>query len=239
MNNLVNLAKLNQLPEHQYMDADTLEWIRLNQPFDYKVASKKINSQVVIEKIKELKPKLEWFLEPKTIDSIHGMRHILRVMVHTHILSVDMQINETQHNEVMIAAATHDLRRLNDKGDHLHGLRAAKWIKSNSKMLSSYYSEDINWDAVMSLVEFHEKPDNQGSIINRYKTQLDILKTADALDRYRQPKLKWRINDIYLNLLPSDTHKQFAYELVLESEKKHLDGLDNFNCILQALQSYV
>jgi hypothetical protein len=63
---------------------------------------------------------------------------------------------------------------------------------------------------------------------------IDLLKTADALDRYRLPKTKWWQGDAFLKLLPSTALKSFAFDLVVESERRYLHGTDGVDAVLGA-----
>jgi hypothetical protein len=63
---------------------------------------------------------------------------------------------------------------------------------------------------------------------------IDLLKTADVLDRYRLPKTKWWQGDAFLKLLPSAALKSFAFDLVVESERRHLHGTDSVDAVLGA-----
>jgi hypothetical protein len=63
---------------------------------------------------------------------------------------------------------------------------------------------------------------------------VDIVKTADALDRYRLPKLKWWINDSYLRCLPPDWIKRTAYDLVVASEYLCLET-GKVDCAIDAI----
>lgn len=64
---------------------------------------------------------------------------------------------------------------------------------------------------------------------------IDVLKTADALDRYRLPKLKWWIDDAQIKIVPSDDFKAFSFDLIIASERRFLKGEDNANSIISAL----
>jgi hypothetical protein len=62
-----------------------------------------------------------------------------------------------------------------------------------------------------------------------------FLRTADALDRYRLPKVKWWIDDAYLNKKPSDALKAFAFDLVVRSETDRLQGVSDKDSVFKHL----
>jgi hypothetical protein len=69
----------------------------------------------------------------------------------------------------------------------------------------------------------------------KHKEIIDLLKTADALDRYRLPKLKWWINDDFVIVIPDESEKSFAYNLVINSEKNYLSINDSVKSVLNSL----
>ncbi|MFB6212321.1 MAG: hypothetical protein ABEI53_00675 [Candidatus Magasanikbacteria bacterium] len=94
---LIQFAKSNKLPEHQYLDEETMSWIQENKP-NFNSPKFKIDPEV-INKIKKFIPSKEWFLKPSHIDTIHGIRHIIRVIIHSYILSNRQQFNKNRRFE--------------------------------------------------------------------------------------------------------------------------------------------
>lgn len=223
---LVFLAEQGNLPQLQFMDEDTLHWIRRNKP--------NFKSSTVVEKflfsIKDdllrFVPPESWFLRKEGIDSIHGIRHIMRVIANVLYLAQENKIvGSYLTTKALVSASLHDLRRKNDKGDEGHAQRAVNWFISNEKEVFRFFNVDLDdWDVkdIVNAILLHEIPykqfrdriEHKGS----NKTVIDLLKSADALDRYRLPKLKWWIDDKYLVLLPSNEAKRFAYNMVVKSE---------------------
>lgn len=238
---LISLAEQDNLPDFQFLDEDTLCWIIANRP---KFVVSKYDQDFVkfsINKVQKFLPLQEWFLENKGIDSIHGMRHILRVVANTAYLVREKNIiDERVIIAVFIAASLHDLRRKNDRGDEGHANRAVKWFLLNKNSILNHYQIDItnvNIDAISAAISFHEQKYEQiidNPDYKKNKIVVDLLKSGDALDRYRLPKLKWWINDAYLSMVPSEEVKLFAYTLVLESERIFLGEGNSIPAVLKS-----
>jgi hypothetical protein len=82
---LVELAQQKKLPDYQYMDNETLNWIIENRP-KFNLKNKyKINTNET-ESIKKYIPLKNWFLDNKKQETIHGMQHLLRVAIYADIL---------------------------------------------------------------------------------------------------------------------------------------------------------
>ncbi len=72
---LFELAEEKKLPLHQFMDTETIKWIETNEPEFGGVRKLKLPDRKILE---SFTPSNSWFLEKKEIDSIHGLRHVLR-----------------------------------------------------------------------------------------------------------------------------------------------------------------
>jgi len=240
---LINLAKQDKLPDFQSLDEDTLIWIESNKPqfsilkYDQKFAEFSMNC------VQKFTPSQKWFLRSEGINSIHGLRHILRVVANTAYLIKEKNIiDERTITATLIAASLHDLQRKDDRGDNGHAERAARWFLSNQKSILAHYrisDRDIDVNVVSASILFHEQLYSQ--ILNnsdyiKNKIVADLLKSGDALDRYRLPKLKWWINDEYLLLKPSQKSKLFAYTLVVNSERNFLKTGKSKDSVLFALE---
>jgi len=139
----------------------------------------------------------------------------------------------------------HDIRRQDDKRDATHGGRTAHWLGQNAAAIQKEWrititNEDIR--AMAAIIALHESPytdltDEELTTYQKYTQETDILKTADALDRYRMPKLKWWPNDAYLRLLPPAWLKQTAYETVLKSETLFLKNNDSLTSVWEVVKS--
>ncbi len=237
-----------QFPKHHYMDLETINWIEENKPtFNINISTKRsIKPEIdkILLEIKKFTPLSNWFLNPEEENTIHGMRHILRVTFFSLVLvslkDYDKECPNIFQN-VLVASALHDLRRRNDLVDLYHSKRTARWFKENISSVENHYEIHLSEgdiDEIYQAILLHNKPykdifDNPEYI--KYKTLTDILKTADALDRYRLPNVSFWINDKHLSLIPTDNLKQIAFELLILSELNFLNGSSNVDSILIAL----
>jgi len=236
---LVDFAQEGTLPKIQLMDIETLKWIETNRP-NFTKANPPFTSKI-LEQVKKYVPLKQWFLEKDCVDSIHGIRHILRVIANVSNLIFNRKTDLITARNLLISSSLHDLRRKDDKGDEGHAVRARDWFMENSDKICRYFDivlsiEDI--DEIASAIYFHEIP--YGQILSdkgylKHKEIIDLLKTADALDRYRLPKLKWWINDDFVKIVPDESEKSFAYNLVINSEKYYLSINDSVKSVLNSL----
>lgn len=236
---LVSLAEQGNLPQFQFIDKDTLCWIRKNKPSFQPVSIGKRFLPLIKSDTLRFTPSRLWFLRKEGIDSIHGIRHTMRVIANlSYLLQENKIIDQLLMRKVFIAASLHDLRRKNDKGDQGHAKRAADWFSSNTKEILRFFKVGLGKKDVKDVTNailLHESPYSQFRGQCTYKASrevVDLLKSADALDRYRLPKLKWWIDDNYLALIPSDKAKKFAYTLVLSSESLFLKTNESIKSIL-------
>lgn len=192
------------------MDKETLDQICLHRPRFSADAERLSLTRGEIAYIEEFLPKPEWYLESRIIDSIHGIAHTLRVMVYASILS--QALDEEVRRSLLLACAVHDTRRLNDKGDEDHEKRALDWLLKNNQY------RKYNEIAV--------------SMLKNNGPYAEYLRTADALDRYRLPKVKWWIDDDYLSIKPSESLKAAAFNLVVESESARLNGTTDIRAVM-------
>lgn len=228
MTPLYVLAKEGNLGTLEVMDQETLDWIKSES--SQFAGESKLNlalSAHDLEMIVAHFPKREWFLKGEHYDSIHGFGHISRVVFYSYLVS--KLYRKVVRKEYLVAAQVHDLRRENDNKDEGHGNRAASWILDNWGELgetTSGISADGR-EVIVSMLKYHESdyalipPD----VDSKYGEYIDVLKTADALDRFRQPKEKWWPNPTYFRLDKAKELLGFCRMVTLESEQKILDGL--------------
>lgn len=235
---LIELAERKMLPEFQHMDQQTLDWIRVHKPSlprqEYK---NKLFSYPFTRAESPLAD--EWYLEPKIIDGIHGTRHAIRVSIYAYALAIRLGLPEATCNVVALAGLLHDVRRKDDKGDPEHGSRCAEWFRNYCHCIDLVQPlTDAERTTIGTAIGFHELAYDQiigTSEYVRSKGMIDVLKTADALDRYRLPKLNWWIDDAFLKMKPSEEFKAFSFDLVVASEQRFLDGNDNAAAVVLAL----
>jgi len=72
-------AGIGELPPHQAMDKETLDWIVAHNPFLDSEPSKHLIRYSSLKALSVFRPKEAWFLNNKVISGIHGLRHLLRV----------------------------------------------------------------------------------------------------------------------------------------------------------------
>ena len=237
-----------KIPRHWYMDLNTLNRIKKNKP-KFNVNSD-FNSNLIsqIDKLtSELKrfiPDSTWFLVPEEINTIHGVRHLLRVnFLSMLLITLDKKIPIDFLKMSAITSSLHDLRRRNDLLDIPHARRGAKWFTKNTSLIKDFYNIELNEkeiDTIYYSILFHDIPYKKISDdpnYKKYKVFIDITKTADALDRYRLPKVDWWIKDHLVSFIPSDDFKHVAYQLVVMSETYFLNGLDGATSVFKALNS--
>lgn len=214
MTSLWSLAQERKQPDFQYMDQETLDQIKFNKPA-FKDSDKEFYfTQKDIDLILDLSPDEDWYLQNEITSSIHGIAHTIRVMVYGLTLARD-EVNFEDLKALLLACAIHDTQRLNDRGDEEHEERALTWLKNK-------FSDNENYELIYKILE--------GS--HEYEK---YLRTADALDRYRLPKVKWWVNDSYLETKPVESVKSFAFDLVTCSEQKVLRGANQKNSVIECL----
>lgn len=237
--NLVQLAEERSLPLLQNLDSDSLQWIKENEPNELKgISVSSIAKSIDVEKISRFVPLSSWFTSESKVNSLHGGRHLMRVTAYSYFLG--LSLNEEQRNSLLVAASLHDIRRLSDKADEGHAERVASWYRENEEeILRAYGVNEVDSAVVFSLIKLHEQAYGQLKTDTFYLSNrklVDILKTSDALDRYIQPKIKWWLKEHYLNLIPSQEMKAFAFNLALKSENKYLNTFDSKEAVLSSLK---
>jgi hypothetical protein len=248
---LLELARRKKLPERQYMDYETLEWIKKNNPFagiQEEVNFSKLDFPKLVEIINKYTPDKKWFIFPQKSETIHGLRHVLRVCVYSVVLHDILLKGDPipKIKNLCIASVLHDLKRISDKSDSEHGKRAADWFMEKYEEIAEKFNIHLSrrdCEEIYYGVYCHETPYEE--LLNKkdyyryyglYQYAIDVIKASDALDRYRLPKLKWWINDNFLKLHPSLEIKMFAYKLVIYSEESYLRRKSSKDSILEAIE---
>ncbi|OIP76885.1 hypothetical protein COS23_01960 [bacterium (Candidatus Moisslbacteria) CG02_land_8_20_14_3_00_36_53] len=235
---LFELAERKKLPLHQFIDGETVKWVIKNKPKFGKTGELKLPSRKIL---KRFIPDNSWFLQAKEIDSIHGMRHILRVAVNA-ILIVKKYFYEKRIENLIIAAVIHDIRRKNDKDDFKHGLRSANWFRENATLVGKKFNVEFRDEDIKEiywLIFSHELPRadlKENKNYCRFRRGIDIIRIADALDRYRLPKTKWWINEEIIGLVIPDIFKKSAFNLIIKSELNFLKGKNSQESVLNVLK---
>lgn len=218
---LYKLAEKKILPKFQRMDFETISWIERQRPDFGPLKNIEIpESQILVDFLNKAVLKKTWFANSKIFDGIHGKSHLLRVVTNCFLLSRKFGIERNQCLGLMVVALVHDIRRKNDQSDIGHGLRASIWLDSNKNFffqLFDFHVDNVVWQNLLKAVEYHEKE----GIPDRYKDNefVRILRAADALDRYRLPKIKWWINDTLLPFRIDLEEKSFAFDMIVYTER--------------------
>ncbi|MER8103011.1 hypothetical protein [Kitasatospora sp. NPDC094016] len=237
------LAETGHLPDHQYMDRTTLAWIAGNRPTGPGVRA------TIPYRPLLLVPEGPWFARREAADSIHGVRHGARVALLVQILAHDHD-HDHDHDHgtdpdrtqaLAVAAACHDCRRHHDRDDPGHGQRAARWLAENTTTVAAALGTAPTPEATTAValhdVAHHAFTDDQTSAYRRHQDAADLLKAADALDRYRLPLARWWPDPSRLRLpVPVWLHP-VAHDLVVHSEQARLDGATDTQALEHALRA--
>ncbi|MEV4561253.1 hypothetical protein AB0K51_30285 [Kitasatospora sp. NPDC049285] len=235
---LVELAARKQLPHHQFTDAATVEWIKANRP-DFLPAwppPLRLTTKALVE---QASIPAEWWAEPQLADSIHGRRHGLRVATLTALLADWYTLDEPDTASAVIAAAVHDCQRHHDKDDPGHGARAAVALAANADVVWSHFGATPNPRDVIraaTAVRLHEVPYEEFTADDRAdyaraERICDLVKVADALDRFRLPKLSWWPDSRFVREPTFEQLKPLAFDLVVISEAAFLAGASNVEAV--------
>ncbi|MEU6973520.1 hypothetical protein AB0A71_38535 [Kitasatospora aureofaciens] len=239
---LVDLAARKQLPHHQYMDPATIEWIKANRPDlgaawppPLRWASKHILSRSALP--------ATWLAEPRLHDSLHGVRHSMRTAALAALLAEIHELDDTDAATVVLAAAVHDCQRLHDQDDRGHGARAAIWLAANADNVWTHFGLVATPRRIIqaaTAIRLHDLPydafcsDDQADY-HRAELICDLVKAADALDRYRLPKLSWWPDARHVREPAFEQLRAVAFDLVVVSETAHLAGASSAEAVLYAL----
>jgi len=239
---LVELAAQRQLPRHQYTDTATVEWIKANRPAfppawppSLRGATRALVERAAIPKA--------WLAEPKLADSLHGLRHSLRTAALTALLADWHGLDENATATAVVAAALHDSQRLHDQDDSGHGARGALWLAANADLVWGHFGLSATPRRVIqaaTAVRLHDVAYDAFSADDRadYAGALricDLVKVADALDRYRLPKLSWWPDSRHVREPAFDQLRSLAFDLVVISEGAFLAGAGSSASVAYAI----
>ncbi len=206
-------------PKHQYMDKESVLWLEKN--LNIKINSNKIKdlfSKYKKYPIKKLDFNIKAYEKNNSL-GIHGIRHQLRVSLYIWLLVqyYNIKIKNEDLIELLQASLYHDLKRKNDNTDKKHGMRSAKWIKKNYNYIDNNIIEAIS---------------NHDSKTDNNDIYTVLIKTADALDRYRLPKEKWWIKKEYLFMNIDEEILEICKYITLLVEKKTYN-INDINKIIE------
>ncbi|WP_256178064.1 hypothetical protein [Kitasatospora aureofaciens] len=229
------LAQTGRLPDHQYLDQHTLTWIAGHRPTGPGVRATMPHRPVL------LVPDDSWFASPAVIDSIHGSRHNARVALLVQLLAHHHGLDHGSALALAAAAACHDCRRHHDRDDPGHGQRAARWLAGNLDTVAAAFGKTVTAETITA-VYLHDHPydaftDDQARAYRRSSLLVDLLKAADALDRYRLPLARWWPDLSRLRVAVPAWLLPIAFDLVLHSEQARLDGAAHREALDHALHT--
>ncbi|MGW7314643.1 hypothetical protein [Streptomyces sp. NPDC054865] len=239
---LIDQAARRQLPLHQYMDRATVEWIEANRPGFTASAPPALapSARALIEK--SALPGA-WMATPRLYTSIHGVRHSMRTAALAAVLAEAHGLDDADTATVVVAAAVHDCQRRHDKDDKGHGARAAIWLAVNADSVWGRFGHTATPRRIVqaaTAVRLHDIPYDAFTTDDwndhaKAESMADILKAADALDRYRLPKTSWWPDARHIREPAFDRYRGLAFDLVLTSEKAHLAGASSPEAVRFAL----
>ncbi|CAM5397499.1 hypothetical protein KAURM247S_07739 [Kitasatospora aureofaciens] len=229
------LAETRRLPDHQHMDQHTLTWIASNRPAGPSVPATMPHRPAL------LVPDASWFASPPVIDSIHGAMHNARVSLLVQFLAQHHELVRDQALALAAAAACHDCRRHHDRNDPGHGERAARWLAGNLDTVARTFGQPVTTETITA-VALHDVPhdaftDTQASAYRQSPHLVDLLKAADALDRYRLPLRRWWPDPSRLRVALPTWLPPVAFDLVVHSEQASLDGATHGEALEHALHT--
>jgi hypothetical protein len=239
---LADLAARGRLPLHQYMDRATLAWISGNRP-----GLAPTPAPVLRPRSRKLLtrggPPARWWADPRLHTSLHGALHTMRTAALAAVLAEAEGLDDAEAATAVVAAAVHDCRRRNDQGDRGHGDRAAVWLAENADTVWGHFGLTATPRRIVqaaTAVRLHDVPYEAFTLDDRAdhahaERVTDVLKAADALDRYRLPKTAWWPQARYVRVPAFDRLRGLAFDLVLISERAHLAGADGSEAVRRAL----
>ncbi|MFD5563820.1 hypothetical protein [Kitasatospora griseola] len=239
---LVELAACKELPLHQFTDSATVEWIKTNRPSFPPTRPTPLRT-ITKALVESAAIPTRWLAEPRLADSIHGHRHGLRTAALAALLADQHGLDESDSAVVVIAAAVHDCQRHHDKDDPGHGGRAAVWLAAYADLVWTHFHRRPSPTEVIkaaAAVRLHEVPyeaftDTDRADHARAERLCDLVKAADALDRYRLPKLSWWPSARHVREPAFDDLLPLAHDLVVISEEAFVAGATSAAAVRYAM----
>jgi HD domain len=114
---------------------------------------------------------------------IHGLAHAARVLVWAEQVGQSLSAagQPVDMSVVRWAAALHDVGRLEDGRDLLHGQRSAQWVRARRELFVPALTDD-QLEHLAYVCTWHVPPDH---LAPYFSPELTCLKDADGLDRVR------------------------------------------------------
>ncbi|MFE9832523.1 hypothetical protein ACFYPK_28330 [Streptomyces halstedii] len=234
---LRELAIGRTLPDHQRMDAATLDWIAENPPPAADLP------QLAADDIPVLVPDPAWFTRPEQAEGLHGISHCARTSVLAFLLARVHDIDGPHTAALCTAAALHDCRRHDDRTDPEHGRRGADWFTEHAEDVLAVLGQNIPAalrEEAATAIAAHNLPYDafspaQHTAYQRAPHLTDLLKAADCLDRYRLPLKRWWPDLTHLRVTVPDWLLPFAHGMVIHSERARLHGAGQRDALTHAV----
>ncbi|WP_411070694.1 hypothetical protein [Streptomyces sp. cmx-4-25] len=239
---LIDLAARGQLPLHQHMDHATVAWISDHRP-DLPPATRPALRPQSKELLAHGGLPTRWWADPRLYTSLHGVRHAMRTAALAAVLAETNGLDDADTATAILAAAVHDCQRRHDQDDRGHGAHAAIWLAVNADTVWGHFGLAATPRRIVqaaTAVRLHDIPyeaftADDKSDHARAERITDVVKAADALDRYRLPKLKWWPDSRYVREPAFDQLRGLAFDLVLLSERAYLAGASGTVAVRYAL----
>ena len=190
-----------------YLDAKNSGFDLINYDYIVKALNSSNLTEIYLNTIKEYNDELI------TQIGIHGMSHIIRTSLFLLIISVLERINEKDFKLLLESILYHDVGRVNDIDDEMHGFNSTKKIS----FLKEYYSQE-DYNMICALITAHCLDDKLYTEVSKYYSikddkhfykLLSIIKDSDALDRVRDYPY---VDKKFLRTHSSKQLLSFAYE---------------------------
>uniref|UniRef100_A0AAU2VR26 HD domain-containing protein n=1 Tax=Streptomyces sp. NBC_00008 TaxID=2903610 RepID=A0AAU2VR26_9ACTN len=239
---LIDLAARRQLPLHQHMDHATVAWISDHRP-DLPPTPVPVLRPQSKELLAHGGLPTRWWADPRLYTSLHGVRHAMRTAALAAVLAETNGLDDADATTVILAAAVHDCQRRHDQDDRGHGARAATWLAANADTVWGHFGLAASPRRIVqaaTAVRLHDIPYEEFAADDtadqaRAERITDLVKAADALDRYRLPRLKWWPDSRYVREPTFDELRGLAFDLVLVSERAYLAGASGPAAVRYAL----
>lgn len=218
----------------QILDKETIEWIRKKQETVTINAQRDVTKFVPLKKsfLFKMAPRDEWFANNSRVKSIHGKSHALRAILFSYIICCLENVRD--YEKYLVAAALHDIKRISDNLDIRHAERASKWFIENKFLFEKYNFSELEIKEIAYAIKYHDTDYNliPRGILSKYEKIINVIKCADALDRFRLPKKKWWPKKYYFKIkIPLKLFsfsKEFFYDterLIIEKSFSPIDSV--------------
>lgn len=166
------------------------------------------------------------------LSKFHGLYHSEKVSFFAYLIAINQGLNDLDKEILLDAAKYHDVGRLGDSEDTMHGLASTN--KLQFLKVKDIYQDPINEKLLKAIIEGHSLGDHKKRIVfdnyeldeqyySRYEQLYNILKDADALDRMRFAKtMSCVLNESFLRIPYSKKLVELS-EYINEQYKSYID----------------